>query len=114
MGTKKVRTEKPYSLVIKESYYSNLTDIVNYIAYVKKQPINALKVGEGINKIMLKIILDPLIYASCENIPTKTKIYREAGYKTWLIIFKVKSSEVTILGVMSGKLKPSTFRKVIN
>jgi hypothetical protein len=52
------------------------------------------------------------VYAQCENIPTKTKIYREAGYKSWLIIFKVKSAQVTILGVLNGKQKSSDFRKL--
>ena len=112
MGTEKTTTAKPYTLTIKANYYLNLEQIVNYIAFEKKQPLNAIKVGEGINKIMIKIIDNPLIYAECENIPTKTKIYREAGYKTWLIIFKVKSNQVTILGVISGKQKPTHFKKM--
>ena len=61
---------------------------------------------------MVEIVDNLLIYAECENIPTKTKIYREAGYKTWLIIFKVKSNQVTILGVISGKQKPTRFKKM--
>ena len=91
MGKEKTTVTKPYSLTIKVNYYLNLEQIVNYIAFEKKQPLNAIKVGEGINKTMTKIVDNPLIYAECENIPTKTKIYREAGFKTWLIIFKVKS-----------------------
>ena len=98
MGTEKTTVAKPYSLIIKVNYYLNLEQIVNYIAFEKKQPLNAIRVGEGINKTMIKIVDNPLIYAECENIPTKTKIYREAGYKTWLIIFKVKSNQVTIFG----------------
>jgi plasmid stabilization system protein ParE len=111
-GTEKITTAKPYTLIIKANYYDNLEKIVDYIAFEKKQPLNAIKVGEGINKTMNKIIVNPLIYAECENIPTKTKIYREAGYKSWLIIFKVKASEITILGVLNGKQKPKTFRKI--
>jgi hypothetical protein len=59
---------------------------------------------------MNKIILNPTIYAECENIPTKSKIYREAVYKTWQIVFKLKGNAITILGVLSGKRKPSSFR----
>lgn len=113
MGKEKTTTSKPYSLVIKVNYYLNLEQIVNYIAFEQKQPLNAIKVGEGINKAMNKIIENPLIYAECENIPTKTKIYREAGHKTWLIIFKVKSTQVTVLGVLSGKQKPNRFKRMI-
>ena len=112
MGTEKTTVAKPYSLIIKVNYYLNLEQIVNYIAFEKKQPLNAIRVGEGINKTMIKIVDNPLIYAECENIPTKTKIYREAGYKTWLIIFKVKSNQVTILGVISSKQKPTRFKKM--
>lgn len=112
MGKEKTTVTKPYSLTIKVNYYLNLEQIVNYIAFEKKQPLNAIKVGEGINKTMTKIVDNPLIYAECENIPTKTKIYREAGFKTWLIIFKVKSDQVTILGVISSKRKPTRFKKM--
>ena len=61
---------------------------------------------------MLKIKNNPFVYSECENIPTKTKIYREARYKTWLIIFKVKSAELIILGVLNSKQKPSSFKKI--
>jgi hypothetical protein len=71
-----------------------------------------VKAAAGINKTMSKIIDNPLAYAECENIPTKTKIYREAGYKSWLVIFKVKSKQVTILGVLSGKQKAATFKSL--
>lgn len=100
-----------YSLVISDKYYSDLEKIVDYIEFVNHQPINAVKVARGINETMDKIILNPTIYAECENIPTKTKIYREAVYKTWQIVFKLKGKNITILGVLSGKIKPSRFKK---
>jgi plasmid stabilization system protein ParE len=112
MGKEKETIEKPYTLIIKSNYFDTLEQIVDFIAFEKKQPLNAIKVGDGINRTMEKIILNPLIYAECENLPTKTKLYREAGYKSWLIIFKVNTFEVTILGVISGKQKPKSFRKL--
>ncbi len=111
MGAKKTRDFEQYSLIVSDKYYSNLQDIVDYIRFVKLQPLNSIKVGDGIQDTMNKIILNPTIYSECENIPTKSKIYREAVYKTWQIVFKLKGNNVTILGVMSGKLKPSRFRK---
>lgn len=110
MGKEKTTDIKSYSLIIKDRYYDNLEQIVDYITFVQKQPLNAIKVSDGITQAMSKIIENPLIYAECENIPTKTKIYREAGYKTWLIVFKVKANQITILAVLSGKQKPSVFR----
>lgn len=101
-----------YSLIISDKYYSDLHQIVDYIEFVKFQPLNAVKVARGINATMSQIILNPTIYAECENIPTKTKIYREAVYKTWQIVFKLKVNTITILGVLSGKRKFSSFRKI--
>ena len=112
MGEKKTRDFESYSLIVSDKYYSDLQKIINYIEFVKLQPLNAVKVGDGIQKAMNKIIFNPTIYAECENIPTKSKIYREAVYKTWQIVFKLKGNTVTILGVFSGKRKPSRFRKI--
>ena len=112
MGKEKIGDSSSYALIISQRYYDDLEQIVDYIEFVKLQPINAIKVGDGIQKTMNKIILNPTIYAECENIPTKSKIYREAGYKCWLIVFKLKGQIVTILGVLSGKRKSSTFKKI--
>lgn len=112
MGKEKIGDTSSYALNISQKYFEDLEQIVDYIEFVKLQPLNAIKVGDGIQKTMSKIILNPTIYAECENIPTKAKIYREAGYKSWLIVFKLKSNVITILGVLSGKRKPSNFRKI--
>lgn len=112
MGTKETRNFEQYSLIVSDKYYSNLQEIVDYIRFVKHQPINSVKIGDGIQKSMNKIILNPTIYAECENIPSQSKIYREAVYKTWQIIFKLKGNTITILGVLSGKRKPSRFKEI--
>ncbi|TRX11636.1 type II toxin-antitoxin system RelE/ParE family toxin [Flavobacterium gawalongense] len=112
MGKEKIGDSSSHALIISQKYYEDLEQIVDYIEFVKLQPLNAIKVGNGIQKTMNKIILNPTIYAECENIPTKSKIYREAGYKSWLIVFKLKGNVITILGVLSGKRKPSWFREI--
>jgi len=112
MGRKKTEDTKQYTLDISENYFQNLEEIVDYIAFEKHQPLNAIKIGNGINKTMNKIIENPLIYSECENLPTKSKIYREATYTTWLIVFKIKNYHITILGVLSGKRKSSSFKKI--
>ncbi|MFV7235175.1 type II toxin-antitoxin system RelE/ParE family toxin [Flavobacterium sp. ZB4R12] len=112
MGKEKIGDSSSHALIISQKYYEDLEQIVDYIEFVKLQPLNAIKVGNGIQKTMNKIILNPTIYAECENIPTKSKIYREAGYKSWLIVFKLKGNVIIILGVLSGKRKPSNFKKI--
>lgn len=113
MGKEEKRNSETYNLVIKENYFKNLEQIVDFITYKQKQPLNAIKVGEEINKTMLKIPENPLIYAKCENLSKASNIYKEARYKTWLVVFKVEKKIVTILGVLSSKQKPSSFKKII-
>lgn len=103
-----------YKLIIQPFYFESLEKIVDYIANVKNEPLNAIKVGRGINKAMKKIVHNPTSYSECENLPTKSKIYREARFKSWLIIFKIQNFEVTILGVLNGRQKLSTFKKLKN
>lgn len=112
MGEEEERATQAFTLVISEKYFDDLEQIVDYISLVKLQPLNAIKVGDGIQKTMKKIVLNPTIYSECENIPSKSKKYREAVFKTWRIIFKMDSNTVNILGVLSGKRKPSNFRKL--
>lgn len=112
MGIRNSENQETYSLIVNDKYFTDLRKILDYIAIKQKQPLNAIKVSIGINVAMNKIILNPTIYAECENIPTKSKIYREAGYKSWLIVFKLKGNVITVLGVLSGKRKPSRFRKI--
>ncbi|WP_166921526.1 type II toxin-antitoxin system RelE/ParE family toxin [Flavobacterium poyangense] len=112
MGRKEVENSKQYTIDITENYFLNLQEVIDYIAFEKHQPLNAIKIGEGINKTMRKIIDNPLIYSECENLPTKSKTYREATYKTWLIVFRIKNFKITILSVLSGKRKTSSFKKL--
>lgn len=111
MGKGNTDDKRTYTLIVTDKYYADLKQIIYYIAEKKKQPLNAINVSKGINSAMSKIVDNPLIYAQCENIPTKTKIYRETRYKSWLIIFKVKASQVTILAVLSDKQKTFVFQK---
>ena len=73
MGRKEAKDSKQYTLNITDNYFHNLQEIVDYIAFEKHQPLNAIKVGNGISKTMSKIIENPLIYSECENLPTKSK-----------------------------------------
>lgn len=104
--------KKTYRLIIQPNYYRNLDEIVTHIAFEKNQPLNALKVAEGINATMQKIASNPLMYSPCENLPTQSNIYREARFKSWLIVFKLSRSQITILGVLSGRKKSSAFKKI--
>lgn len=87
MVSTKEKTSGSYSLRISENALHNIREITGYIAFVKHQPINAIKVGDKIFETIERIQLNPFSFRECEEIPTKTKIYRKAVCMSWLIIF---------------------------
>lgn len=115
MGNTKGKTPKAYSLRITESALQNIDEITGYIAYIKHQPLNAIRVGDALFRTIDRIEQNPRAFRECEEIPTKTKIYRKAVCMSWVIIFRIKESEILILGIIHGSRRYSrirTLRKV--
>jgi plasmid stabilization system protein ParE len=55
----------------------------------------------------------PMRHPECKELPTKSKIYRNAIYnKKYRIIYKVTSSEVVILGIIHTSRSPSEIKKL--
>lgn len=55
---------------------------------------------------------NPLAFRECDEIPTETKIYRKAVCMSWLIIYKIKVSEIVVLGIIHGSRKASKVRNL--
>jgi len=110
MGKSEKETTKNYTIRISNNAIQNINDITGFIAYIQHQPLNAIKVGDMIFDTIDKIELNPLIFQICEEIPTKTNIYRRAICSSWTIIFKVKGSQILILGIIHSSRKPSKIR----
>jgi len=85
MGNTKKKASKTYSLRISEKALQNIDDITGYIAYIKRQPLNAIHVGDRIIETVDRIEKSPLAFRECEEIRTKNKIYRKAVGMNWLI-----------------------------
>lgn len=107
MDNEKEQAPKTYSLRITENALKNIDDITDYIAFVRYQPLNAIRVGNRIFETIDRIKNNPLIFRECEEIPTKTKIYRKAGCMSWNIIYRVKAFEIVVLGVIHGSRNAS-------
>lgn len=114
MGNTKDKAPKTYSLRLSENALQNIDDITGYIAYIKQQPLNAIRVGDKIFETIDRIEQNPLAFRECEEIPTKTKIYRKAVCLSWLIIYKIKVSEIVVLGIIHGSRRASKVRKLRN
>jgi plasmid stabilization system protein ParE len=112
MGNTKGKAPKTYSLRVTENALQNTDDITGYIAYIKHQPLNAIRVGDKIFESIDRIEQNPLAFRECEEIPTKTKIYRKVVCMSWLIIYKIKASEIVVLGIIHGSRRASKVRKL--
>jgi plasmid stabilization system protein ParE len=112
MGSTKEKAPKTYSIRVTQNALQNIDDITGYIAYIKHQPLNAIRVGDRIFETIDHIEQNPLAFRECEEIPTKTKIYRKAVCMSWLIIYKIKDSEVVVLGIIHGSRRVSKIRSL--
>ena len=112
MGYTKEKAPKTYSLRVTENALQNIDEITGYIAYIKHQPLNAIRVGDKIFETIDRIEQNPLAFRECEEIPTKTKIYRKAVCMSWNIIYKNKASEIVVIGLIHGSRRASRVRRL--
>lgn len=112
MGITKEKAPKTYTLRVSENALQNIDDITGYIAYIKHQPLNAIRVGDAIFETIDRIEQNPLVFRACEEIPTKTKIYRKAVCMNWNIVYKIKAYEIVVLGIIHSSRRASKIRKL--
>ena len=112
MGKTKEKAPKTYPVRLTTHAQQNINEITGYIAFINHQPLNAIRIGDKIFDTIDRIRQNPYIFRECEEIPTKNKIYRKAVCQNWLIIYRIKSDEVVILGIIYGSRKPSHIKKL--
>ena len=114
MGAKKETTGKAYQVKLSVNAIKNIDEITAYIAFINHQPINAIKIVERIFELIDSISKNPFAFRECEEIPTKTKMYRKAICLKWYIIYKVTNTSITILGIIHSSRKPSIIKTLKN
>lgn len=112
MAEKKSTAQKTYTVRVSQNALQNIDEITGYIAFIKQQPINAIKVGDALFEMIEVIGRSLLAYKECKEIPTKTKLYRTAYCLSWHIVFKIKDNVVLILGVIHRSRRPSKIKKL--
>ena len=110
MDRTKEEAPKTYTLRVTEHASQNIDNITGYIAYIKHEPLNAIHVGDAIFETIDRIGQNPFAFMECKEIPTKNKIYRKAVCLSWFIVYKIKTEEVVILGIMYGSRKSSRIK----
>mgnify|MGYP006299766663 CR=1 FL=1 len=112
MAGSEKEAQRKRTLRVTENALDNIDEITEHIAVEKQEPLSAIAVGDKIYETIDRIKLNPLAFRECEEIPTKTKIYRKAVCMSWLIIFKIKPKEIVVLGVISGSRRPAKIKKL--
>ena len=78
MGRQAKTTPKTYQIRVSVNALQNIEEITGYIAFINQQPLNAIKVGDAFFEVIDRIAANPLAFRECEELPTRTKIYRRA------------------------------------
>ncbi|MBX9783526.1 MAG: type II toxin-antitoxin system RelE/ParE family toxin [Chitinophagaceae bacterium] len=112
MDEKKKPAQQTYKVSISKNALQNIDEITGYIAFIKQQPYNAIKAGDALFEMCETIGRNPLAYKECKEIPTKSKMYRSAYCLSWHIVFRIKESNVLILGIIHHSGRPSKIKKL--
>ena len=112
MGRTKEEASEDHSLRVTEHALQDIDNITGYIAYIRHEPLNAIRVGDEIFKTINRIEKNPLAFRECEEIPSKNKTYRKVVCLSWLIIYKITPTEILILGIIHGHRRPSRIRRL--
>lgn len=112
MGKPQKTTPTTRQVRISTQALQNINEVTGYIAYVSQAPLNAVKVGDALFATIDRIERNPLAFKECEELPTKSKMYRRALCYSWVIIYKITDTEIIILGIIHSASRPSLIRKL--
>jgi plasmid stabilization system protein ParE len=112
MGKQKKATPAAYQVRVSDNAFRNIEEITGYIAFIEQQPLNAIKVGNAIFDVIDRIGKNPLAFRECEELATKSRMYRRAVCFSWLIIYKIAGTDIIILAIIHGARRPSAIRQV--
>ena len=112
MGRQKSFDTKKYSVNLSSNALRNIDEITGYIAFIEHQPANAIKVGDVILETISRIEQHPYAFKECNELKTKSKMYRSAICASWHIIYKIISTNITILGIIHNSRRPSVIKQL--
>jgi len=100
--------EKSFAVFWSKNATKNLKDVNEYIK--QDSPQNASKVTKEIIELSKSLNHSPFRFEECEELKTKTKIYRKATYAPFKIIYKVKANRVEVLAVFHSSQNPKRLK----
>ena len=112
MGGKEKENKESYQVRLSLKAATDFNDIVDYISVINHQPLNAERVADQLIKRINSLANNPFAFKECAELKSKSGMYRIAVLKSWLIIFRIKKFEITILGILHVSQHPSTIRSL--
>ncbi len=85
-----------YNLVITKPAEKDLADILQYISKDLSAPKAANDLLDDILKCYDNISLNPLMYALCDNDRLKSKKYRKAVIKNYIMLYRIDEEKQII------------------
>ncbi len=110
MDKQKKAITKNRQISVSVNALQNIDEITGYIAFVNQQLQNAIIVGNAFFELFDRIKQTPFAFKECIELPTKTKKYRQAVCHSWLVIYKITTTEIIIIGIIHGSRKPFKIR----
>jgi len=104
--------QKIFAVYFSRLAQQHLKEIYDYIG--AGSPKNALAVSQKIVVLSKSLSRLPFRFEECEQLKTKTGIYRKATCLSYKIIYRVKQSRVEILAIFHSSQNPKKtklFRK---
>ena len=98
--------EKEKKVIIKDFALNNLEKQIDYFEenfsfqYALKLETEFLTVVQSLSHFYLK-------YPECQNLPTKNKIYRCFAWRSYLIIYRIKSDLIEVLSLFHARQNPN-------
>ncbi len=77
MGREEKRTRTTYQVRISVNALQHVDEINGCIAFVNRQPLNAIRVGNALFKVIDRIGRNPLAFRECDQLPRKRACIEE-------------------------------------
>lgn len=112
MGKAKRATPTAYQVKVSTAALQHIQQITGYIAFIQRQPLNAIRIGDAIDETIRRIALNPTAFREVEELRTASRLYRRAICRSWSIVFRIRHDEILILGIIHTASRSSKFKSL--
>ena len=100
-----------FQVVLSENAVNEFEEIIEYIAYVNHQPLNAISIGEEFIELIEKIASNPFPYKINPYKSVLNENYKYINFYNWMVFFRIIEDSIEIQGIIHGSRRPHLFEK---